>query len=745
MKTIRQVLGDYSDEQLAPVLRLWSMTGEQDKGTKQQVDTLIKRMQNSIAARFAWELLTPDERQILYRVLPPSTRQGTQQDNLIKRAQLLPTHGETAIHHLVELALLQASAEPSRYVLSSKKSKTEHATLLAGFNESADSLYLVSREFFTPSGDRTKWDMERLLDTLSENEIYRTMQNYNEPWGHYYSRSDAVSMLVDALVEMKEPLDHLPNFDSLAYKLFVWLRKHDGKASLQAVREFMKVDDATLFKTLHILAQHGLAFDSFSKSEHVLFVPELLYNNMRRLTANQAAVPVKEDEGKLVELENEPAAVRPGENIAVYDIAMLVNTIYQQTIEPTQAGRVPKRIATKIRSTLRGQPRIGDYDDSDEYIEILLEVMRQFHIIQLTNPQFQDSKPAYEMGSFIEKWAEKSLLYQTHALVRYWIDNFGWPDVYGVNYTPWSTYSWDAAGGRKALINQLYKCIPGRWYTVDSLLQVLWKEDAFAYRPAPAYGRAKLRKDADTKEKWNRCEGEVYRGILSSTLRELGIVDVGYKHPDALSSTLPINQDYFMVTELGRRVMAVGTPGLDSQTLEEHLTPQSLVIQPNFELLLLQPDIPTLYKLLPFAHANQLSLVSRLTLTKASVLRGLQSGMNIEQILRVLQEHSQKELPQNVDYTLRDWTRTFKSAKLSQVLLFEVSSEEAGQILTVLPSLQELGVRQLAPCIFAVSGSVDLKTVRKELEKVGVFVHISGEIFSRPKNPYESYFTYGRY
>ena len=421
-----------------------------------------------------------------------------------------------------------------------------------------------------------------------------------------------------------------------------------------------------------------------------------------------------------------------------------MNTIYQQTIEPTQAGRVPKRIANKIRTTLRGQPRM-DYDDGDDYIEILLNVMESFGIAQLTNPTFQESKPAYQISPSLEKWSKLSLLGQTHALARYWLEDFAWRDVYGVNYVSWSTYSWDAPGGRKALIEQLYKCIPGRWYTIDSLVQMIWKEDAFAYRPTSSYGRTKLRKDVDTKAKWDRCEAEVYRGILSSTLYELGFVDIGYEHPDALSSTTPINPDYFMVTELGRKVMAVGTPGLDNSVLEEQLAPRGLVVQPNFELLLLQPDLSTLYALLPFAQANSLGMVSRLTLTKASVLRGLQAGQNVEQILHVLQEHSQKELPQNVEYTIHDWTKTFKSANVSQVLLFEVSSEDAGQVLGVIPSLQELGMRQLAPCIFAVGGSVDLLKVRKELEKAGVFVQITGEVFSRPKSPFDSYLTFGRY
>ena len=749
MKTLRQVIGDATDEQLAAIFRLWIMTGEEDKkGTKQQLEMLTSRMQtNPIAARFAWEQLADDERQVLYRVLPPSTRYGVRSSILLKQTKLPTAQYEIALNHLIEYALLQESTDSARVVASTTSAKKQVArsidtATITAFNESVDILYQVSREFFTPSGDRSKWDLDRLLAALPRRALADIMKNYDVPKkkaAYYYDYDDA-DMVADHLLDMNEPLDYLLRLESKARELFIWLRKHDGNASVQAVRDAMKVDDTQLLELLRVLALHGLVFDSFSKGVHVVFVPGDLYSSMNSLTIGSK----KHVEVAVQELETEPLAIRAGESIAVYDIATLVNAIYQQTIEPTQAGRVPKRIATKIRTTLRGQPRIN-YEDGDDYIEILLNAMEYLNITKLTNPSFQESKPAYEITPAVEQWAQKSLVEQTHVLLSYWLDNFAWRDVYGVNYSSWSTYSWDVSGGRKALIKHLYNYTPGRWYSIDALLHEIWREDAFAYRSSTSlYGRsAKVVKDAHTREKWDRCEGEVYRGILSSTLHEMGFIDIGYKHPDALSSNIPINPDYFLVTELGRNVLELGS--LHAENQEEHITPHGLVIQPNFELLLLQPDLTTLYALLPFTQANQLGLVSRLTLTKASVLRGLQAGKNVEQILHTLQEHSQKELPQNVEYTLRDWTKTFKSANISQVLLFEVSSEDAGRILEVIPSLQELSVRQLAPCIFAVSGSVNLQTVRKELEKTGVFIHISGDIFSRPKNPYESYVTYGRY
>ncbi len=751
MKTLRQVLGDATDEQLATIFHLWTMAGEQDKKTtKQQTDALTNRMRtNPIAARFAWDGLTDDERQVLYRVLPPSVRYGIRSSSLLKGSKLSPARYESALNHLIEYALVQESADSAR-IVGSVSSATKPATrsidttTITAFNESVDVLYMVSREFFTPSGDRSKWDLARLLQaTLPQQTIDSMMSSYSIPkrMSRYYNDYEDVDIIADHLIDMREPLDYLPDLEPKARELFIWLRKHEGKADVEAVREALNIDTTTLLETIRTLSLHGLVFDSYSKSKHVVFVPRDLYGNMNSLSEEGAEgqIPVQK-------LDNEPPAIRPSEYIAIYDIATMVNTIYQQTIEPTQAGRVPKRIATKIRTTLRGQPRIN-YEDGDDYIEILLSAMEYINITGLTNPSFQEGKPAYEITSGVEQWAQKSLLEQTNALLTYWRDNFAWKDVYGVKYRSWSTYSWDAASGRKVLIKHLLNYTASRWYTIDALLQEIWREDAFAYRtPTTYYGRAqRIVRDAETHDKWDACEGEVYRGILSSTLFELGIVDIGYKHPDALSSNVPINPDYFQVTEFGRKVLQLNAYAVKDQQAEEQVQSHGLVVQPNFELLLLQPDLSTLYALLPFAQANGLGLVSRLTLNKASVLRGMQAGKNIEGILQTLQEHSQKELPQNVEYTLRDWTKTFKSASISQVLLFEVSSEDAGKILPLIPSLQEIGIRQLSPCVFAISGSVNLQTLRKELEKAGIFVHISGDIFSRPKHTYDHYTTYGRY
>jgi len=162
---------------------------------------------------------------------------------------------------------------------------------------------------------------------------------------------------------------------------------------------------------------------------------------------------------------------------------------------------------------------------------------------------------------------------------------------------------------------------------------------------------------------------------------------------------------------------------------------RSLVLQPNFELLLLHPDMPTLYSLLPFAQVNQVNLVSRLTLTRTSVLRGLEAGVTLEKMLQVLGESSQKEVPQNVAYTLGDWGKLYKDVKISQVLLFEVSSEAIADEICASSKLKKYNLRKLGSTILAAGNDINLTDLRRALEKEGIAVRISGNIMT-PQNRY---------
>ncbi len=337
-----------------------------------------------------------------------------------------------------------------------------------------------------------------------------------------------------------------------------------------------------------------------------------------------------EPEKSLPEIsETPPALIHPAESVMLYDIAVVIGAIYQQLIEPTQAGRVPKRISNKLGSLLRGQPHYS-YEE-DEYLEIILAVLCEAKIIQLSSPPFPDAKSHYEPGPQLDSWAQLDTVAQTAYLLRHWCTSKRWHDLAGDNYSPLHFFTlWDCLTGRTTILKHLERCIAGQWYTTASLMEKIWDEDAFVALPKQAYTRAAdRRKSPETRARWDDTDLELYTGMLSSTLYELGIVTLGYDHPEAVEGKNLPNPDALMLTELGAKVLSSHH---SSSTIMPTTDPQRLlVVQPNFELLLLQPDMPTVYSLLPFTQVNQIGVVSRLTLTRTSLLHGLEKGKSIEQ------------------------------------------------------------------------------------------------------------------
>ena len=750
MKALKQIVATFTDEQLASVLQLWNV--KEQVGTKKEtslaIDALQKQMRDPIAARFVWEKLSTDARSVLYRAVTTSSRYGISHDELRKKAQVPSENYQNIITELTNYALLQEEEKTfyGGFSIGSSSSATK-AMVVVPFNESVDALYATGRELFTPSGDRSKKHLSSLLAQANESQLIQLMRVYGIDQRGYYSRNDLRDILVDGMIDDDNLLAHLP-LSERTRELIQALLQAGGKMTMQAVRDTTHVDDVALLGTLHTLAENAIAFDTFSAGKRVLFIPNDLYVSMLP-AARASKASTKEKKIGLVQTTDEPTIVRGNEPVTVYDVATLVGAIYQQRIEPTQAGKVPKRIASKIRPLLHGQAR-PDYTGEDEYLEILLDMMVQFGLVTLAEPDTDQSKAAYVPQPFLEQWGAFPLLSQISRLARFWLDNASWQDVYGVHYKPTNAYIWDAKGGRGALIRQLAACVPNRWYTISSLLDLLWERDTYAFRPQNSFYPPKAaRKSNETRAIWDLCEGEVYTGILASTLCELGIISVGYSQTGQPLAERAVNPDVFMVTELGDKVLKVGAGQADVSLLEqESNSGNALVVQPNFELLFLQPDLATLYKVLPFAQVNQLGLVSRLTLTKASVIRGLTSGKTIEQILTTLRDCSQKGLPQNVEYTLLDWVKSYRDVSISQVLLLEVSNEDVIPRLKAIAPLKELVTRQLSPTMLAVHGEVDMAKLRKALEKEGIVVRVNGDIFVRPKQSryygYD-YPTYDRY
>ncbi|HVB72955.1 MAG TPA: helicase-associated domain-containing protein [Ktedonobacteraceae bacterium] len=743
MKTLRQAFSKYSEEELEQLAQWWGVGEKPADGWLHHPGTLATGMHNPIAARFAWEQLDTDARQVLHTALTLSTPDGVLRDVLYKLSKHVSGESfERAVATLQQHLLLvdeQIIAKTGRAAttatLTKVKSPAEIITRLGVPKDMTDVLVLVEREIYTPKQDRSALKLEQILASLNADAISMIGQRYGFNLYDYYSRTDTRARLVGQLVQPEVPLFAWEQFDAATRRLLKWLSDQDGMATMQAVREATGYDNPTLAGSIRSLENYAIAFDTFIEHERKLFVPRELLKNLKK------AVQISEIEeetgpASLVEIETEPATTYQLGPIVVYDMATIIGAMYQQNIEPTQAGYVAKRIANKLNPLLQIKPRITSDYNNNEYLtlDMLYNVATEMGLVKLSHASSNATKARYIEGAGLKEWAQQDTQGMVRMLLESWQQGTHWIDIAGAAYNPYSndSYYMDHKSGRKTLVSYLQTCTPGRWYTVASLLRVIKENDPYALRQRYAYtGVAGVRNAKAILAKWYQVDGEIFTGLLSSTLNDMGIVALGFEQSESNAEKKPVNPTAFMVTELGGAVLSsLQAPPAQHDMQEPKRT---LIVQPNSELLLLQPDWPTLYSLLPFAQLNQAGLVSRMTLTRASFLRALGEGKNIEQLQSILQERSQKEVPQNVAYNLADWVRAYKEVTFSQVYLIEIPSENLANEIVASGKLKSFGLRRVAPCVLVANNETNLQELRRAFEKEGIVVHILGDIIARDK------------
>jgi hypothetical protein len=749
MKRLYQALDEATDTQLQDVLRLWSLDGDANEAEARpglsftvgrhavysNDSILISKVQDPIAARFVWEGLSENERLLLHKMVAAAGRSGVPFETMLKRTAWTEDQLERVAFRLEYYLLIQQQEEDlskwqyrySSDLTAKKQPTTQKVRILYPFRESESNLFTVGKEILSERGSHAGWSLEELLASLMAGQLQQIIMRYGIKLDFYHAKSKLAELLSKHLMEMGDPLAYLPDLDPSARDLFQWLRKHKGLATMREVREYTESSGIKLYKLAETLASYGLAFTTFKEQEHVLFIPQDFYASLGRNVKPKARAVLSEPEAL-------PTDIKPAETVILNDMATVIGAVYQQKIEPTQAGRVPKRVATKLRPRLNGAPRLS-YEGEDSYIEAVLQSATQLGLVQLLRSPIPDINPYFTPGPKIASWPELSLAEQSHAILQQWLTQPLWRDIAGSNFSSQYSYGLQIQPGRVAIIEQLKKCAPERWYSIESLLHTIWSNDPLAMRhESPYVYKAELLKiQARQKEykNWREADGEVYIGMLSHVLYELGLVSLGYNNTVEQPDQEPINPDAFQVSKLGAAVMALHRGSKKDSVVEEREEQEererlSLIVQPSFEMLLMQQDFATLYQLLPFAQLDQVGMVSRLTLTRNSILHGLEHGYNVERILQILAEHSQKEIPQNVAYTLNDWAKAFQEAKISQVLLLEVSSEATATQLCGMRKLQEYNIRQVAPCLVLISSDINLQTLRNLLEKEGIKAQLNG-------------------
>jgi hypothetical protein len=133
----------------------------------------------------------------------------------------------------------------------------------------------------------------------------------------------------------------------------------------------------------------------------------------------------------------------------------------------------------------------------------------------------------------------------------------------------------------------------------------------------------------------------------------------------------------------------------------------TLVVQPNFDLLVYEPDdhLELLFQVDRFAERVAVDRVALYRLTRASVCAGLQLGLRADDIIRLLEGASRAPLPGNVEVSLRDWERQLEEVRwLRHAWLLEASDAASLDRWLALPDLSAALERRISPTVALLTG-----------------------------------------
>ncbi len=717
MRSLSAILAEEPLESLCALAHRWGTEAPSQIDADSRL-RLERAMRDTIASRFVWERLDDAERRVLFAIVGPSARNWVLVEALGDRARLDADAVAAALEQLIVRRLVFAETARVQggelvgqrvtfygYVVP-RNTQAEIVEKPIAYvpTELATGLYTTGRELFVAHADRSQMTLDELLAPYRQGDLDQIGRRFGLTLHAYYSRNEVRAAIAENLQQAEAVRYALARIEPRARAAYEWLRERNGRAPVAALREHHRLDGSALCALLHTLEDYALAFDTFSGGERMLFIPQETLANLRRAEVRpQVKVGLRTC--------GEPRAVQPADTPFLWDLAVLVAASHHQEIELTRAGALPKRAAQRLLPLFASERARRDDDEALSYVELLKLEAQDLGLI--ATPSCSDrSRARLAPGAKLDSWARHDRVMQARRLLRRWPIDRWWQDAPGANYREWLAFYLEIPIAREAVLRLLKGCQPGVWYSLASFRATIRGSDPYVLRPTQRYaGEAGFKLADDLREQWETTDGEIVAGMFRSTLYELGIVAIGYDGDRVPTAEERVNPDAFMLTELGAEVLT------SELSASSQPSARSLVVQPNFQVLLMEPFMPALYWLLRFATLEQVGRVSRFALTREALDRGLAGGASIEEVVGFLRKHAQKTLPQNVVYTLHDWARQHRERVLEPWGLVAPDETMAREVVTS-PQLRAFQLKNIGALV-AVPPEASLKELRRALERTG--------------------------
>jgi hypothetical protein len=442
-----------------------------------------------------------------------------------------------------------------------------------------------------------------------------------------------------------------------------------------------------------------------------LFIPDAILAQLPKPAPRRTELPV-------VEVGHQQPA-----SAAVFqrDLFLYWSYLRWNPVSLTQRDLVPKRDLAKINATLLVQEDLADARNEDETgrLYFLRLMLQETGLVKWDGQRLVIAEQSQE-------FFKDSLPVRSVRCLDGWLNSLHWNELLripGLNID--FSRNRDRRAGetvlkaRRFVAEQLARTTPGRWFALDGFIhrcRITNYEFLFPRQKHRWYGSISPYSSynnplgwdfgmLDEAKGWDRVEAGFIRAVLTEPVHWLGLVDLGQESDRLVAARL---------TPLGAQVL-----GLPVEA-EPEPPPGRLILQPNFHLLAIDPVSDyTLAVLDTFADRTRVDRAIEYVISRDSVYRARQEGMEVEAILRFLEDACQTEVPQNVHRTLEEWSAEQERIVIRRgVTLLQVADAALLDELLADPVVAQRLARRASPTVAVVSPAKGAPAaVRKALEQ----------------------------
>lgn len=354
------------------------------------------------------------------------------------------------------------------------------------------------------------------------------------------------------------------------------------------------------------------------------------------------------------------------------DLFVVLTAIGPDGLRVLKRGGVSKAEISRLSGLLNVSP----FSDptfpplkSDRVIRFLLELMFEQGLLVLK----PDESVAYTSDT-VESWLSEPLETQLRRLYEAFLHS-SWDELYMA-----PNLRIDISGrrnapreSRAAILSELAKLEQEKWYRLDDLAGAIYKENAGVLRPPSdpynwsitileAGSGHHLKSEDSERSFWFNLEGNLVRNYVYDPLYWLGVVKLGLDRLGHLS--------HFAIAENGKCFL--------TQKFERgrRVKKKTFVLQADFEVTADRHfDRSALLFLDKFANRAQADAVFKFQITKHSIAKALQQGIEGKEIIAFLEKHSEGGMPQNVEFSIKEWSARFGNIRIRDAVILETADE----------------------------------------------------------------------